>query len=151
MARRSVKGLTPAAPAGRRWGPPPARPPHVDTPWGVRWTQHPDGLYRGPAGDRAVSYSALADEVARYHERWAITPGGVRYCGSKDQVGIVFPDQDGTFRAGHCALHGDRDGVWLATGLSLVDAVRAVERWAFGRGPIGPHPPRERVVTILDR
>jgi hypothetical protein len=113
--------------------PPPERPPHVDTAWGVRVLRDEDGLYDG------LSYGALVDRCARFLEAgWRTGDDGVPYLQAGSRHVLLWREPDGSWSVGHVGPDGP--GVGLTGRVSL--PVARARGQAFARTSVAPQPRR---------
>ncbi len=117
---------------------PTPRPDSVQTPWGEVFRPCVDGYWRTDPFDPPMSYPALLDKVDRFELRWTtLTPGRcyrVVPLETGDRLAVLWRNPDGSYRSGHVALRGERDGVWVATAEPFRRAAGRIELWWLGMG-----------------
>ncbi len=106
------------------------------------------GAERDPDGGRArligpAQYEDMDDMFAGSDLNWLFTHAGVRFLPVGDRMTILWHEDSGLYRAGHCTVRGydgdryvGRDGHWHPAGpMPLDEARRAAEDWALAVEP----------------
>lgn len=121
--------------------PPEPRPNRKLTPWGQVFRPCADGYWRVHRSDPALSYPALLDKIDRFELRWTTLRPGICYRvvpltpeRGGPRLAVLWRNGDGTYRSGHVALRGERDGVWLAQHEPFRRAASRIELWWLGMG-----------------